>query len=262
MSAMKFIPFLLLASSAAAQAPLSFEVASVKLVSSTDPNPLGTAQGRRVDPATQLKIEVDPARAHYGNITLTMLLRTAFRVDTYQLSGPDWMATTKYDVTGKIPAGVSQNQVPEMLQTLLAERLKLVVRRAQKDFDVYVMTVSKEGIKLKAKPADYEGSAFKNMTLMTMPFLASTLTPANGKPIIDRTELPGQFLLSEDQFTQALKLRFAEMRRGNSETNQAAEPTGDTIFSFAQSIGLKIEAKKMSLPFIVVESVEKTPIDN
>jgi uncharacterized protein (TIGR03435 family) len=41
----------------------------------------------------------------------------------------------------------------------------------------------------------------------------------------------------------------------------ASEPTG-SIYGILQSLGLKLEPRKMPIDFIVVEKVEKLPTDN
>jgi uncharacterized protein (TIGR03435 family) len=82
------------------------------------------------------------------------LIRVAYRVKPYQVSGPDWMATERFDVLAKLPEGARQEQVPEMLQALLAERFKLTVHRESQERAVYALVVGKNGPKLKESPPD------------------------------------------------------------------------------------------------------------
>ena len=46
------------------------------------------------------------------------------RLRPQQIEGPDWIGQPRFDVSATIPDGVPASQVPEMLQTLLAERFQ------------------------------------------------------------------------------------------------------------------------------------------
>jgi uncharacterized protein (TIGR03435 family) len=101
-------------------------------------------------------MKVDGARVDIGFMSLSDLIRTAYNVKSYQLSGPDWMGAQRFDILAKMPAGSSQDQVPEMLQALLAERFKLAIHRDSKEHAVYDLVVAKGGVKLKESPPDPE----------------------------------------------------------------------------------------------------------
>lgn len=115
-----------------------FEVASVK------PSPPSTPGQvmRRIGPP-------DPGMVNYGNATLKMLITRAYNVKDYQVSGPDWIDSLGYDVAAKVPAGAPADQVPLMLQTLLADRFKLALHRESKTINVYALIIGKDGPKLK-----------------------------------------------------------------------------------------------------------------
>lgn len=74
----------------------------------------------------------------------------AYGLKPYQITGPGWMETERYEIEAKIPAGANWEQVTAMLQTLFAERFHLVARRETKDLPVYVLMAGKGGPKLKA----------------------------------------------------------------------------------------------------------------
>ena len=115
-----------------------FEVASVK----PSPPPTGNAVMRRIDGP-------DPGMVSYGNATLKMLIARAYKVKDYQIGGPDWIDSLGYDVAAKVPAGAAADQVPLMLQSLLAERFKLALHRESKTINVYSLVAGKDGPKLK-----------------------------------------------------------------------------------------------------------------
>jgi len=128
----------LLAALCFAQTPApSFEVASVK----PSPPPTGDVMIRRSGG--------DPGMVNYQNVTLKIMIARAYSVKNFQVSGPDWIDSQGYDVVAKLPAGASQDQVPAMLQTLLAERFKLALHRESKEIPVYALIVDKGGPKVK-----------------------------------------------------------------------------------------------------------------
>ncbi len=128
-----------------AQTAPTFEVATVKSVEMSKDmgggimRPGMTMDGSRVD----LRV-----------MSLADLITTAYRVKNYQVNGPDWIQSERYTIQAKIPDGVSKDQVPEMLQALLAERFKLTFRREQRDHNLYALIVGKDGLKLKEVEPD------------------------------------------------------------------------------------------------------------
>jgi Protein of unknown function (DUF3738) len=49
------------------------------------------------------------------------LVITAYEVRSQRVSGPDWMASQKFDILATMPEGATEKQVPEMLLSLLVE---------------------------------------------------------------------------------------------------------------------------------------------
>ena len=145
----KFIPaFLIAAGLALAQTPLSFEVASVKPGGPMDPAAIMAGKMR-------IGMKIDAARVDIGMLSLSDLMRIAYKVKSYQIQGPEWMTGERFNISAKLPDGAKEEQVPEMLQTLLAERFKVAIHRQSKEQNVYALTVAKGGLKMKpAEPAD------------------------------------------------------------------------------------------------------------
>src|SRR5438105_1093800 len=92
---------------------LEFEVASIKPAS---PQQSGMMR---------VGMNVDAGRLTYENVALRECIRAAYRVKDYQISGPDWLSSLRFDISAKLPEGATRDQVPEMLQALLADRFKL-----------------------------------------------------------------------------------------------------------------------------------------
>jgi uncharacterized protein (TIGR03435 family) len=149
-----FIALVALRLVAAAQVPdahaPAFDVASVK--PKVDPGMTPMICLVPCSPGERLTVE--GARVDIRYMSLSRLLLTAYRLKPYQLSGPDWMKTQRFDILAKIPEGGSKDKVPEMLQSLLAERFKLAVHRENKEQPVYALVVGKNGQKLQAPAAD------------------------------------------------------------------------------------------------------------
>src|SRR5689334_1783712 len=113
---------------AVAQTPagkLEFEVASIKLAPALDPAKIMSGQAH-------VGMKVDQARVDLGFLAVGDLIRMAYKLKSYQLVSPDWMngmGAQRWDIMGKMPPGTNKDQVPEMLQSLLADRFKLEFHR-------------------------------------------------------------------------------------------------------------------------------------
>jgi uncharacterized protein (TIGR03435 family) len=90
-------------------------------------------------------------------MSITELLRFAYKVKSFQISGPEWLNAERYNIHAKMPAGASRDQIPEMMQALLAERFKLALHRSTTDQQVYGLIVAKDGLKLKESAPDENG---------------------------------------------------------------------------------------------------------
>jgi uncharacterized protein (TIGR03435 family) len=64
------------------------------------------------------------------------------------LGGPSWIRSSEYQIEAK-KDGARRDQMPLMLQTLLADRFKLRVHWETRDLPVYELTVAKGGSKLE-----------------------------------------------------------------------------------------------------------------
>lgn len=130
-----------------AQSKAEFEVASVKPAEQLDMGKMAAAMQSGHMP--QIGARVDGQEARYTYMSMKQLIANAYGVKPYQVSGPDWTNSTRYDITAKIPDGASQDDAPKMLQSLLEERFKLVARRVDKQEPVLALVVAKGGPKMK-----------------------------------------------------------------------------------------------------------------
>jgi uncharacterized protein (TIGR03435 family) len=92
---------------------------------------------------------IEASRAQYTYMALKELIAMAYKVKPYQITGPDWIATERFDIIAKIPDGAPKSDVPKMLQALLEDRFKLTVHRDSQEHPVLALVVGKGGPKLK-----------------------------------------------------------------------------------------------------------------
>ena len=143
-----------------AQTKPAFEVATIKPSPPMDPAKIAAAL--QAGGKMPIGANVEFLRAEYLYLDLRSLMSYAYGVKPYQITGPDWMATTRFDIVAKMPAGSKKEDAPKMLQSLLEERFKLTTHRTSAEHPVLALVVGKGGPKLKAsaeKPVAIDESA-------------------------------------------------------------------------------------------------------
>jgi len=257
---------LLLAAAALGQ---TFEVASVK------PGPSGTIM--ELIRSGKFHENIDDAQVDLGSIPLAGLISMAYQLDLDRISGPDWMNELRFDVRAKLPSGGTKEQVPAMLQTLLTERFKLAVRHQEKIMPVYALVVGKSGPKLqeskdndpKALEGCYGGRGGHHVChKVDMEELAIRLTILSkpgmqtwsgiDRPVIDATGLKGVYDFDLDYGPGGAGR--GGRKGGDAPVMQDAPPI--SVFDSLQKLGLKLEPQKRPLDFLIVDHVEKVPLDN
>lgn len=137
---------LLLVGAIWAQAPsLAFEVASIR--AAEFPNP-GRGGGQQQQ--FRAGMQLDAGRLDWGFASLAEMIQYAFRVNNYQVSGPDWIRGSRWHVVARLPEGASKDSVPEMMQALLAERFHLKVHHEKRNQPVYALAAARGGAHLEA----------------------------------------------------------------------------------------------------------------
>jgi uncharacterized protein (TIGR03435 family) len=263
------IAILVLSSWAAAQAVPQFEVATIK--------PSAPITGGRV----QIGMGGDPGRINYQGLPMRMLLARAFDVKDYQISGPDWLDSERFDVMAKIPEGVNREQVPAMLQALLAERFKMAVHRDKKEIGVYALVAAKGGIKAKEVDEAAPGVGQFQMTgrghletKITMEGLANFLSRWVDRPILNMTDTKANYDIKLDWTPEPGQgmmkgLAPAGPPPGGPPPGEgggggpAGDSVGPTIFTAVQEqLGLKLESRKAPVDMVVIDHMEKSPTEN
>src|ERR1700733_7980142 len=70
--------------------------------------------------AVNAGMRMDEAQVNWAQLTLRDYIAAAYKVKDYQIQGPDWMASARFDITAKLSSGARQEQVPDMLGALRA----------------------------------------------------------------------------------------------------------------------------------------------
>ncbi len=137
----------LTAIAAFAQTKPAFEVATIKPSPPMDVAKLAAAL--QAGGKMPIGANVEFLRAEYKYLDLRSLMSIAYGVKPYQITGPDWMTATHFDIVAKMPEGSKKEDAPKMLQALLEERFKLTTHRASAEHPVLALVVGKGGPKLK-----------------------------------------------------------------------------------------------------------------
>ena len=208
-------------------------------------------------------------RYELHNATMVDLIRTAYSVDAERvLGGPSWLELDKFTVIAKAPQSTSLPTLKLMLQSLLADRFKLVVHQDTRPMMSYALTVI--GGKPKMREAAGPGSGCQGQPQpppepgvvptqlgvcrgVTMAAFADVLPRAAGpyitSPVVDETGLTG---------TWDFEIRF----HGRLQLAQAGTE-GISIFdALEKQLGLKLELKQRPTSAFVVDSLTQTPTPN
>lgn len=121
----------------------TFDVASIK------PSAPPDASGRMRSIMSGGPGSDDPGRITYEGVPLKLLLTNAFNVKGYQIGGPSWLDTERFDITAKVPTGTTKEQARIMMQNLLAERFKISLHHESKEMASHVLTTGRNGPKMK-----------------------------------------------------------------------------------------------------------------
>src|SRR6202041_153990 len=185
-----------------------FEVVSVK-PGGTLPIPPPSAKGLK---STGISISEDPGRVTYLNTTLIPVLTRAYEVKRRQINGPAWLDSEKYDIVATIPKGAPKEQIPAMLQNLLAERFKMTVHLETRQEKIYALVVGKTAPRLKeSKDPDARGVSFDNQghvqfLAYSLADFADFLTNSLDRSVVDMTGLPGHYDISTELDPRITKL--------------------------------------------------------
>ncbi len=225
------------------------------------------------------------------NITIKALICWAFGGNSVPLpsdevsGGPSWINSERYDIEAKLEdsqaaalAKLPDNivQIRLMLQSLLADRFKLVVKDTIVTRPVYALVIAKGGSKLHATvlgskspieagghPVQLSGGRGEVRAHgIPMSVLVRLLSQEGlGRPVLDRTGLKGEY---DFELKWNPDLDSPGMMQGPSPGAGSAQPdtSGPSIFTAIQDqLGLKLKATEGPLEDLVIVDVAK-PSEN
>jgi len=265
---------------AAAQAPIEFEVASIKV------HP-PAADGR-----FQSSVRTQPnGQVTMTNISVRTLIGRAYpsRGSQQILGLPSWTEGVYYDVIVKANRQVSRDEQVDMWKALLADRMKLSAHyepREEASFDlVFARADHKLGPQMKPStctpptlppgtppPAPPQGpttpptgaevmarcSGFMSTggkmfaPHTTVAVIASFLRADAGRLIVDKTGLEGFF---------DVEFSYSTARSATTATPADPNDPPELFTAVQEQLGLKLEPSKAQVEVLVIDHVEK-PTEN
>ena len=257
-----------------------FEVASVKPAAPTGPGNLSVG------------VHIDGAMVRCSYLSLLNYLNMAYDVKDFQIIGPDWLASERFDIVAKRPDGVEgEKALRGMMASLLQDRFKMTLHRETRDLPAYALVVGKGGLKIKEVPPDTDADMSKvdvnvtgggqggttvnlgggsslsyQMTTMTakkvtFASITDSLSKFLDRPVVDMTGLNGRYDFKLEYSAAELRNLVKASGADASMIPDFGDPT-ISIFTSVETLGLKLEARKSPVEVIVIDSVQKTPTAN
>ena len=182
------------------------------------------------------------------NVTLSELIQSAYGIREDRLiEGPNWVRTTRFDVTAKAEHAQPREQLRLMTQRLLENRFGLVLTRERRPQEVYALRLARAdgrtGPDLHRTPDDCIDSAADRPIpqsatgsaptthgrCTTIAGLATLLSRTLRVEFVDQTGLPGRW-----DFVLAFSALAAD-----ASSEQATLPT--VFVALEEQLGLKAE---------------------
>jgi uncharacterized protein (TIGR03435 family) len=120
---------------------------------------------------------------------------------------------------------------------------------------------------------DKNGSIHEEFEGMTMHGLAAALSEYLDRPVVDLTEIQGRFQVSlQVPFADTLNaagrlgipvpIEAPAANIANLPAGSAPDPSGSSLFTSVQQLGLKLESRKLPYDLLVIDHLEKSPTEN
>lgn len=276
-----------LASAQASPPKLRFEVAAIHPSQPSGPN--------RVDAG----LHMDGSEARFGSLNLKEYIAIAYHVRANRVIGPDWIAQKRFSISAKLPDGSTVQDIPQMMQSLLAKRFDLKIHRETKDLPAYALVIGKPPLRLQAAAPDSappaagagvnvaasgsaagvsirlsNGGSFTfaddqfDIKKVSMDVFADQLSRYLDRPVVNKSGLQGNYdmkLAVTPEDYRDLLMRSA-VNSGILLPPRALRMLDggppDSLFDALQQQGLRLENRKLPLDLIVVDHALETPTAN
>ncbi len=211
-------------------------------------------------------------------VTVSALLRMAYRIQPYQLLGaPGWISTRRYDIAAKAEEPAPSQQA--FLRALLEDRFKLSVHAETREQPIFALVVARSdgrlGPQLRTSAFNCEayfagphappepgrtpdcatriGPAALYGKAIDMSRLATSLAPFAGRFTVDQTGLSGVF---DVELTWTPEQPPGNLAGAAPEI--PADSPGPSIFTALQEqLGLKLVSQRGPVAVLVVEHIEE-----
>ncbi|HTZ75650.1 MAG TPA: TIGR03435 family protein [Candidatus Aquilonibacter sp.] len=241
-------------------APLSFEVASIK--------PAGYHPGYDIDQRGGLYNAV--------GVTARYLIKYAYNITDDQLSGgPDWINSDKYAINAKIPDSIAaewqkkynDEEMRVMVRSLLAGRFALEVSHQTRELPVFALVVAKGGAKISASKddgthggSDGHGKGYVEIYQVTDEPVSRLVEILSRQPELDGRRLTDETGLTA---TYSYTLKWTEQRPiGEADTADTPDSSAPSLWdALQQQLGLKLESRKAAVDTIVIDRIQKPTPD-
>ncbi len=220
---------------------------------------------------------------------------TAYSMKRFQIAGPSWLETQKFEITAKIPEGATKEQVKVMLQNLLAERFQVALHRESKELPIFALLVGKTGPKMKEsadEPADTSdtlptgppGAPIATRVKMSPDgcpdfpglHMGSRMIFMNGRACLTTVQqtMPGLADMLSERFDRPVvdmtglpgrydfKLHFDPAGVIGMTADTGDNPLPDVFSAVQEQLGLKLESRKGMIDLLVIDRAEKNPTEN
>ena len=198
--------------------------------------------------------------------TLNDIIKFAYGVQEKQiLSGPDWLGSERFDVSAQPdqPGIPNSDQLKSMLQKLLADRFQFKLHRDKKEMSAYVLTVSKDGTKMRKSADDPKGLPglffgpigtlhVRNATMVD--FTELMQSAVLDRPVVDQTGLDGKW-----DFTLKWtpdETQFAGLGVKVPPPSDAADAPPPLFTAIQEQLGMKLDVQKTQVPVLVIDHVD------
>jgi uncharacterized protein (TIGR03435 family) len=238
-------------------------------------------------PGEEEDANVTAGRIDAKALALRDLIAFAYNVeDDWIRGGEKWLESDRYDITAKTAPTASADTLRVMLQSLLAERFHLKVHKDPQPVTVYALTAGKSKLK-EADPSERstckvstaDGARTYACQNTTMAQFADKIRGVSqgyiDKPVVDLTGLKGAYdfsvtwtprgrLMGGGRGAAAAAENVAATAPAGGAAPTASErPAGFTLFEAVErQLGLKLATQKHPMPVVVIDHIERTPIEN
>ena len=262
------------------KAAAEFEVASIKPVPPRIP--FSAALGL-------LHFRNDGTVFEWSNAGLNGLISMAYGIRADRISGPGWMDEQEFAIAAKLPAGSTKEEVPAMLQKLLADRFKLSLHRDQKVEPVYELVVDQKGLKLKLSADDLPenrkgcmgrpgqtvcramtfGQLADFVSFHSNPRMAAMAQTGEfeehriDRLVVDQTGLAGLYDIDLEWVPpNGLPAPIPGADGFDDFAPRDAAAKSNSIFQALEAAGLKLQSAKHTFDILVVDQAERIPSEN